>query len=484
MVHSRAVAGGNGDRAAIGIGKGGRVSSLNLDLVRDGVAYADRWVAYRQEWAEVPGIVVAICHDGTFLLSKGYGFADIEGQVAMTPEHIFRIASHSKTFTATAIMQLLEGGTLRLDDPLATYIPWLAQQGGLARVTIRQALNHSAGIVRDGIDADHWQLAHPFPDAATLRQMVEDGGTVLAANERFKYSNIAYGLLGQVIEAASGMPYNRYVTEHIVERLGLVDTGPEIDNRARPRMATGYTARRLGLPRRPIPEIDTQALSAATGFYSTAESLCRYVAAHCYGDSRLLSDASKREMQQAYWKVGQEDQGYGLGFGVEELGGRRVIGHGGGFPGYITSTLFDPKDRLAVVVLTNTAGGPAGAISRAIVQIIDFALKQPPAPHSDGHDHDMYTGRFVTMSGVTDVAAFGSALMALNPEDDDPFANGSRLEVEDQDTLRIAETSGYDAPGERLRYTRDLSGAAVKVVIGGSSAFPPDIYRMRSLGEG
>ena len=460
------------------------MSSLNLDLLREGVAYADSWVAYRQEWAEVPGIVVAIWHDGEFLLSKGYGLADMEQQTAMTPEHIFRIASHSKTFTATAIMQLLEGGALRLDDPLATYIPWLAGRDELATVTIRQALNHSTGIVRDGVDADHWQLAQPFPDAATLRGMVEDGGAVLAANERFKYSNIAYGLLGLVVEAASGMPYNAYVAERIVGRLGLPDTGPEIDDAARPRMATGYTARRLGLPRRPVPEIDTRALSAATGFYSTAESLCRYVAAHCLGDDRLLSDASKREMQQAYWKVGQGDQGYGLGFGVEDIGGRRVIGHGGGFPGYITSTLFDPKDRLAVVVLTNTAGGPAGLLSRTIVRILDFALKQQPAPEADAHDRHSYTGRFVTLFGVTDVAAFGSTLMALDPEEDDPFAGAGRLEIEDQDTLRIAEINGYDAPGERLRYARDAAGAAVKVVIGGSSAFPPDIYRMRSLGEG
>ena len=460
------------------------MSGLNPDLLRDGAAYADRWVAYRQEWAEVPGIVAAIWHDGTFLLSKGYGFAELERQIAMTPGHIFRIASHSKTFTATAIMQLLEGGALRLDDPLATYIPWLAGRGELAKVTIRQALNHSTGIVRDGVDADHWQLAHPFPDAGTLRRMVEDGGAVLAANERFKYSNIAYGLLGLVVEAASGLPYNEYVGQQIVGRLGLADTGPEIDDAARGRLATGYTARRLGLPRRPIPEIDTQALSAATGFYSTAESLCRYVAAQCLGDDRLLSDASKREMQQAYWKVGQGDQGYGLGFSVEDVGGRRMIGHGGGFPGYITSMLFDPKDRLAVVVLTNTAGGPAGLLSRTIVRILDFALKQPPASQPNDHDRDTYTGRFVTMSGVTDVAAFGGTLMALDPEEDDPFADGARLEIEDQDTLRIAETNGYGAPGERLRYTRYASGAVAKVVIGGSSAFPPDIYRMRSLGSG
>jgi len=82
------------------------MGQLNRDLLRDGVAYADQWVSYQQERRELPGVVVAIQHDDTLLLCKGYGHADLERQVPMTPDHIFRIASHSKTFTATAIMQL------------------------------------------------------------------------------------------------------------------------------------------------------------------------------------------------------------------------------------------------------------------------------------------------------------------------------------------------------------------------------------------
>lgn len=458
------------------------MKQLHADLLRDGAAYADQWVAYQQERREVPGIVVAIRHGDDLLLSKGYGYADLERQVSMTPRHIFRIASHSKTFTATAIMQLLEAGRVRLDDPIAAHVPWLAEQGELARVTIRQALNHSSGIIRDGIDADHWHLEHDFPNADTLQHMVEDGGGVLAANERFKYSNIAYGLLGRVIDAVSGVPYNQYVKQHIVDRLGLTDTGPEIDDHARSRLARGYTAPYLGVPRRPIPDIDTRALSPATGFYATAEDLSRYALAHCFGNEELLSDASKREMQQPYWGVEQSDGSYGLGFSMLKVGERQLSGHGGGFPGYITRTMFDPRDRLIVVALTNTAGGPAEVIVRAIVQILDFALKQPTAAGGDAYTR--YTGRFASLWGVTDVARFGDTLVALSPEGDEPVKNVTRLAVEDDDTLRIAETGGYGSPGERVRYTRDAEGRVTKVVFGGTSAYPPEIYRAHELARG
>ena len=122
------------------------MSRIHMTLLGDAVAYADQWVSNQQERRDLPGAVVAVWRDGQLLLAKGYGFADLEQRVPMTPKHIFRIASHSKTFTATAIMQLVEGKALRLDDKLADYIPWLQQVEGLAEVTIRQTLNHSGAL--------------------------------------------------------------------------------------------------------------------------------------------------------------------------------------------------------------------------------------------------------------------------------------------------------------------------------------------------
>src|SRR5438105_4567037 len=272
------------------------VPDVDRELLLDAVAYADQWLAYQQQLKEIPGITVAIRHGDELILSKGYGHANLERHTPVTPRHIFRVASHSKWFTATAIMQLKEQGKLRLDDPLGQYIPWL--QGPLAHVTIREVLNHAAGITRDGYDNDHWLLEHPFPDQEQLRKLVEDGGEVLPPNHKLKYSNIGYSLLGTVVEATSGSAYNRYVRENIVDRLGLPNTGPETSSEIRPYLVTGYTSRDLLLPRIPLPDVETGAMSPATGFYSTAEDLSRFAAAHFFENNELIGDGSKREMQR------------------------------------------------------------------------------------------------------------------------------------------------------------------------------------------
>ncbi len=454
---------------------------LHKGLLRDAVAYADQWVSNQQERREIPGLVMAVWCDDELILARGYGFADLEQRISMTPNHIFRIASHSKTFTATAIMQLAERQALRLDDRLADHIPWLKQVEGLSDVTVRQALNHSAGIVRDGSDANHWQLDHSFPDLAGLRDLAEHGGYVQPANDSFKYSNIGYGLLGLVIEAAAGEPYHDYVKRHIIGRLGLSDTGPELDDHARGRLAIGYTTRRFGLPRRPLPHLDTHALASATGFYSTAEELCRYAAAHLPGDETLLTDASKREMQQPYWKARQTDRSYGLGFIIGDQGERRLVGHSGGFPGFITQTMFDPKDRLVVTVLTNESAGPADLLMRGIYNVIDLAMREPdPSGNAPEFPLERFTGRFVNGMGVLHVVGFGDSLLLLNADADDPTAAIIRLTAEDEDTLRMSDAPGFASNGEMIRYTRDASGVATKVVVGGQSAYPLEAYLERS----
>lgn len=458
------------------------MAQLHRDLLRDAAAYAGEWLGYQRERRDLPGLTVAIRYDDQVLLSRGYGYADLERGVSMQPSHIFRIASHSKTFTATAIMQLRERGALRLDDPLADHLTWLPRDGGTEQLTIRQALNHTTGIVRDGHDADYWQLSMSFPDEAGLRRLAEDDALILAANQSFKYSNVGYGLLGAVVAAASGQPYHAYVRRAIIDRLGLRDTGPESDEHARARLVTGYTARRFGLPRRAIPDVTTGALAAATGFYSTADEVSRYAAAHFLGDETLLTDASKREMQQPYWQIERTDGSYGLGFGVNTVGERRLVGHGGAFPGHATRTLIDPVDRLAVVVMVNEIGGPAELLAQGVVRIIDLALRQLPAADDPSPIRARYIGRFANIWGVTDIAAFGASLFAIDPDADDPAKAAQSLAIVDDDTLRIIAASGYASPGETIRYLRDRDGQARTIVDGGKSRYPVADFLARPVG--
>lgn len=442
--------------------------------LRDGIAYGDQWLDYRREFRDIPGLVVAIRHHGELMLSKAYGCANLENNVAMNTSHIFRIASHSKTFTATAIMQLVEQTRLRLDDRASAILPWLSSE-----ITIRQLLNHTSGITRDSRDADFWQIERPFPDRDQLREIASES-LVLEPNLRFKYSNIGYGLLGLVIEAISGSTYNQYVTEHIVQPLGLRNTGPEVDPGLADRLVTGYSRARFGLPRQPASGgIQTRALSPATGFYSTADDLSAYATAHCMGDNRLLTDASKREMQHAYWTIDQADEGYGLGFAVRTIGQRRMVGHGGGFPGQSTRTLIDPDDQLVVVVCSNTnaSDGLAAPLADTLLKILDFALGHAGEPQTL---QDAFTGRFANAWGVADIATFGSTLKALSPEADNPVERPTDLHVIDENTLRIGDTNGYGSPGETVSYERDGAGQIARVRIGGTTFYPADVFRERA----
>jgi CubicO group peptidase (beta-lactamase class C family) len=461
------------------------MSADRREVVRDAARYADTWVELRARTQRIPGVQVAVAVAGEVLLSSAHGFARLpktngEDDLGepLTSRHLFRIASHSKTFTATAVMQLVESGRLRLDDTVGEHVAALAA-APIADRTVGELLAHGGGVVRDSHEADFWQLQREFPDAEALVAACLDEADVLERNEQFKYSNIGYGVLGLVVEAVGGQPYEEYVVEHVLGRLGLGDTGPELDATRTDEYAVGYSSLAAYDRRLPIDPVDTRALAAATGFWSTAEDLCRYAAGHVLGDERLLSDVSKRRMQRGEWEVEGAGERYGLGFGIYKIGERRMIGHGGGFPGSITRTFLDPVDGLTVVVLTNAIDGPARGLAEGIVKIVDAALaaeKERPSPEgAPPADLASYTGRFAALWGVEDVVDLGGRLRLVEPEQADPTVQMAKLEVVDADTLRIAETAGFSAPGETIRYTR-RNGRVTRVVIGGVAAVPIEAH--------
>jgi CubicO group peptidase (beta-lactamase class C family) len=454
------------------------MTKLTGALVADVARYFDSWLAFRQRYDRVPGIQAAVLYDGDLVLSTAHGEADVESHTALTPRHLFRVASHSKTFTATAVLQLVERGSLRLDDTAGQWLPFLAGSP-LGDISIRELLAHGGGVIRDGLDGDHWQLFRAFPDEERLRAIGTDGADILPANERFKYSNIGYSLLGMIIAAATDQSYNDYVREHVVDRLGLADTGPDYDPARATEYATGYSALAYTDRRIPIEQVDTAAMASATGFYGTASDIVRYVAAHFHGDERLLSEASKRKQQRTEWSIGVEGE-YALGFDIEKVGDRRVLGHGGGWPGHITNTRFDPVDRLAVSVLTNAIDGKAGTYGIGFMRLIELALKATDEPAGGTEaDLDRFCGRFANLWGAMDVVRFGDRLHLLTPTVDDPADQPMTLTVVDDTSLRMTggEDTGFGAPGELLRYTFGSEGVeSVRGGAAGTTGYPFDSF--------
>jgi CubicO group peptidase (beta-lactamase class C family) len=450
--------------------------TLDADNLREACTYFDSWLAFQQRYHRVPGIQAAVYAGDGIAFSAAYGLADVENDVPLTEQHLFRIASHSKTFTATAVFQLAEQGRLRLDDKAGQHVTELVGTP-IGERTIRELLAHAGGVTRDSVAADWWQLSGLFPDRDELLAVLrQDSSAVLSENDRFKYSNIGYGLLGLVIEAASGTPYNTFVQTGIVDKLGLKGLGPELDPSRSSEYSVGYSALSYADARVPIDHVDTRALASATGFFGNARDLVTYFSAHLPGDDRLLSDKSKREMQHPLWKTGKaNDSFYGLGLGVSKVGERDTFGHGGGYPGHITNSLVDAERGLVVSVLTNAIDGPAGRLAEGLLKLVDLAAS---SKRGDATSVERYAGRYANLWGVIDLAVLGGRLYQLSPNVDDPTDEPVRLEL-DGDTLRVAEGSGYGSYGEAYQFTFAADGT-VESVRGASGllAHPIDAFTL------
>ncbi len=444
--------------------------------VRAAAQYAGEWLRHYAGVRGVPGIQAAIRYQGELVLDLAWGVADVENGTPLTQEHLFRVASQSKTVTATAMLQLFEAGILRLDDTLAQWIPEL-EDSALAGVTLREMLGHQAGIVRDGADADYWQLGREFPDRAALIDICRVEGRVLAPNEQFKYSNIGYGLIGLVIERSSGEAFSDYVRSNIVAPLGLTHTGPEWEIARANEFAAGHTAALTPTDvRRRITHVDTHALAAATGVYSTAAELSSYYDAHRLGSGKLLSDASKRLMRrpESSISVGRVLRHYGLGFELQQHNGIEVIGHGGGYPGHVSRSWLDETSGLVVCVLTNSIDGPADALAEGALSLMHLALDYT---HQDDSDAvEVPVGRFASLWSVLDVVRLGGGVYAIPLGSPEPAASGMRLEVVDGQ-WRTAIAAGFTPTGEPIVVRHGAGGAIESIVVGGITMWPMDDFR-------
>src|SRR2546428_1221238 len=169
----------------------------------------------------LPGVAVGVVADQELVWSAGFGFADAAARIPMTPQTKFRMASHSKLFTATAVMQLREQGKLRLDDPVSRYLPWFTVKPAESDdppITIEELLTHSSGLPREA--GAHW-TTFEFPTTEQLKDLMRTRESAFAPEVRWKYSNLGFSVAGMIVEAVSGQQWADYVQREIFQPLGM-----------------------------------------------------------------------------------------------------------------------------------------------------------------------------------------------------------------------------------------------------------------------
>lgn len=423
------------------------------------------WLAFQVRALERPGCVLAMRHGEKLVLETAFGHANLATREALTPRHRFRVASHSKSFTAAAIMLLRERGLLSLDQPVGRHVRGLHED--VSRVTIAQLLSHSAGLTRDGDDKDFFLDRRPFPDADEFFAALAVA-PVIEPSTRLKYSNIGYSLLGLVIEAISGEPFSTFIKRELIDAAGLSETEPDVPGANAAPLAAGHTGRvvlghRLAFDKSPLLE----AMAPAGGFVSTAADLSRFFAQLSPSAERsILTPASRREMVRRQWRDPSPapELHYGYGIMSSTTEGWDWFGHSGSLQGYITRTAVLPDENITISVLTNSIDGPAGPWVDGVIHILKrFAAAGRPSDRATA-----WAGRWWSLWGDFDLVPMGERVLVAAPALGMPFTGASEIEIDSETTGQIAAAGAFGSYGEPVRCERAADGSITRLWVAGT----------------
>lgn len=301
--------------------------------------------------ADAPGASVLVLRDGKIVLRKSYGLANVEEGVAATPSTHYRLASVTKQFTAAAILLLAERKQLTFDDRVRQHLPALPQDG----VTIRHLLTHTSGII-DYEDVIPDGASEQLKDADVLRLLESQRSTYFEPGTAYRYSNSGYALLALIVEKVSGQSFAAFLREHLVRPIGMkTAVAHEEGVSVVPDRAYGYS--RDGDAWRRTDQSLTSAVLGDGGIYASVDDLAKWLLAL---DRGRFAEAFVPRVD-----TGKAGVHYGYGWRI----GDGVISHTGETRGFRNAVVRFPKERIAVVVLTNRNEGEPIDLALAIARL-------------------------------------------------------------------------------------------------------------------
>lgn len=448
-----------------------------LSSIRVFEAWATTQMAYRGQ----PGLSFGVIADQTLIWSRGIGVADREAKAPATPQTIYRIASITKLFTATAIMQLRDAGQLQLDDPVTRHLPWFQirrQHQDDPQITIRQLLTHTSGLPRESA-FPYWTDGR-FPTRDEVIAMLPDQQTVMPPLIQWKYSNLAVTLAGEIVAAVSETPYADYVHDHILQPLEMQSTSVHLPEDQRDRLATPY-GRRLPDGSRAIHAFtDCRGISPAANMSTTVEDLARFASLQFrdgpVGGAQILKGSSLREMHRVQWLNPDWKMGWGLGFQVRRRGEQTLIEHGGSVPGFRTQLSICPEDKLAFVVFTNADDGDPGSFVEHLHNLVAPAIRKAcalePEAIEEHPDWQRYTGAYRSLWGDTEVLLTHRGLEMMGTTVPDPSMGRVQLVPEGEHSFRIVGDNGFENIGELAVFELDPDGKVARLKVGANYTYP------------
>ena len=415
------------------------------------------WLESEIDYNNIPGFSVAIVNKDKIDWSKS--IASEKNKKKLSINSLYSICSISKLFTSIGIMQLVNEGKIKLDDPLKKHLPFfdMVQTYPLSSpITIRNILTHSSGLPRES-NQPYWSnIDLIFPTKREVIDGLSDQKTLYPANKYFQYSNLGLTLLGYVIEEISGVPYNKYISDKILIPLGMSSTKTFMDKKQHGKKLTvGFGAENRKRERESIPYFNAFGIDPAAGFTSNAVDLSKFA----IWQLDLLSGKNKSDvlpkrlltqMHQVHFYDSLTNIKRGLGFNIYDENDQNLVGHGGSCPGYKTQLTLDIEGKKAFIVLINARGVTPSKYTKGIKNLMD-QLKEEDSKNSDLYSE--IEGYYKSLPWNTEnyLSSWGKniALMSLPSNS----ANITRFRPVEKDVFRRILKN--DSLGEYLYILRD-----------------------------
>lgn len=326
----------------------------------------DKAVAAEMQRQKIPGVAVAVIQNGKVVKEKGYGTANLEFNIPVTAETVFKIGSVSKPLIAVGVMRLVEEGKIGLDDPVSKYFK--DAPATWKDVTIRHLLSHTSGIIREAPGFDPFKVQADYDVIATAF----GSPLVFAPGEKYQYCNVGYFSLAEIIARVSGKPWPQYLEETIFRPNKMAATRVTSNTDIISKRAGGYALTNGKL----FNAESYRALRPSGAFYSNLKDLINW-------NLGLESGSPiKPETLRTMWEPFKLNDGkfapYGFGWSIGTVRGKKRVGHGGSLSGFRSDLAMFQDDKLTVIVLTNLDSANPAAISTEVADVyIDFPEPKP-----------------------------------------------------------------------------------------------------------